>query len=276
MCSASVRSGLRGSLYLLLGVLQYHCVMLWAVSTFITKAFIAGSCHGVVLWVVRHRRVFIGPRVSLTEFLGHVRTLLPFACYHDFLSLSGHRLLRNVVRFSAMRVLLLTLLSCIARGRPHALEFCCTVFLAGEDSECLHFSFLLCTAFLLDEASTKCGYPSLLTWRCTSLSAGLPWWSFLALFHSRASCTSGTDSSAAHPCCVELFTISFSLSQARLLSARDLQHRTWRRLSTALLSARGRVSACSGPCSESSSGSSVPTLALVESPQFSAQPLINS
>ena len=35
-------SGLRGSLYLLLvGVLQYHCVMLWAVSTLITKAFIA-------------------------------------------------------------------------------------------------------------------------------------------------------------------------------------------------------------------------------------------
>ena len=44
------------------------------------------------------------------------------------------------------------------------------------------------------------------------------------------------------------------------------------RLSTALQSARGRVSACSGPCCESSSGSSVPTLALVESRQFSAQP----
>ena len=88
MCSASVRSGLRGSLYLLLvGVLQYHCVILWAVSTFTTKAFIAASCHGVVLWVVRHRNVFIDPRVSLTEILCHFRTLLPLVCSHDFLSL---------------------------------------------------------------------------------------------------------------------------------------------------------------------------------------------
>ena len=60
---------------------------------------------------------------------------------------------------------------------------------------------------------------------------------FLLSYLSRASSTSGTDSSAAYPCCVELFHApSFSFSQARLLSARDLQHRTWR---PALLSARG-------------------------------------
>ena len=60
-----LRSGLRGSLYLLLvGVPQYHCVVLWAVSTFTTKAFMAASCHGVVLRFVQHRRLVIDPRVS--------------------------------------------------------------------------------------------------------------------------------------------------------------------------------------------------------------------
>ena len=48
----SVRSGLRKSLLLLLvGVLQCHCVMLWIVSTFTMKAFIAASCHCGVLLV---------------------------------------------------------------------------------------------------------------------------------------------------------------------------------------------------------------------------------
>ena len=75
--------------------------------------------------------------------------------------------------------------------------------------------------------------PSLLTWLRTSLWAGLPRWSFPALLPLSCSSTSGTDSSAAYPCCVELFSLSFSSSQARLLSARDLQH------ATALLSARG-------------------------------------
>ena len=171
--------------------------------------------HGVVLWVVRHRRVFIDPRVSLIEVLCHFRTLLPFACSHDLLSLwssSPASQCHSHCGQLRLRVLFLTLLSCIARGRPHALEFCCTVFLLGEDPECLHFSFLLCTAFLLDEASTKCGYPSLLTWLCTSLSAGLPRWSFLALFHSRASSTSGTDYSASYPCCVWSFSRCPSLS----------------------------------------------------------------
>ena len=130
------------------------------------------------------------------------------------------------------------------------------------------FEFLLCT--VCHEASTKCGNPSFLVWLCTSLSAGVPrlrhvWWSLLALFHSRAWSTSGTDSSAAHLCCGELFTLSFSFSHARLLSFWDLQHRTWRLR-------RGRVSAGSGPCCVSSSASSVPILALVELRQFSAQP----
>ena len=85
-----LRSGLRESLLLLLvGVLQYHCVILWAVSTFILKAFIAASCHGVVLWFFQHRRVVIDPRFSscrlaLTENLCHFHTLVPFTCSDDF------------------------------------------------------------------------------------------------------------------------------------------------------------------------------------------------
>ena len=50
---------------------------------------------------------------------------------------------------------------------------------------------------------------------------------------ARVPCTYGTDSSAAYPSCLELFHALF-LSQARLLSARDLQHLTWR-LSCSLL-----------------------------------------
>ena len=61
--------------------------------------------------------------------------------------------------------------------------------------------------------------PSLLTWLCTSLSAGLPRWSRLLSYHSRASGTSGTGSSAVYP--LELFTLSFS--QARRLEICNLK-----------------------------------------------------
>ena len=93
------------------------------------------------------------------------------------------------------------------------------------------FSFpLRCTVLLLNAD------PSLLTPGIISLSADLPRWSFLALFHSRASSTSGTDSSAAYPCCVELLTLSFSFSHARPLSVSRFATSY---LATALLSARG-------------------------------------
>ena len=46
------------------GGVQRHCVMLWAVSTLLTKAYIAASCHSVVLWVVQHRWA-IDSRLSL-------------------------------------------------------------------------------------------------------------------------------------------------------------------------------------------------------------------
>ena len=57
-------SGLGDSLPLrFVGGVQRHCVIRWAVSTLITKAFIA---YGVVLWFVQHRWA-IDSRVSLTE-----------------------------------------------------------------------------------------------------------------------------------------------------------------------------------------------------------------
>ena len=45
--------------------LQHHCVILWAVSTLITKAYIAASCHGVIRRFVRRRRRVLDPHVSL-------------------------------------------------------------------------------------------------------------------------------------------------------------------------------------------------------------------
>ena len=97
----------------------------------------------------------------------------------------------------------------------------------------MRFHLLLCTVFLLKVD------PSLLTWLCSSLLAGFAsvWWSFPAL------------------------VLSLSLSEARLLLARDSATSY---LATELRSARGRASACSGPCYESSSWPSVLTFAFVE------------
>ena len=47
--------------------LRHHCVILWAVSTLLSKASIAASCHGVVRRFVRHRSRAIDPRVSLSS-----------------------------------------------------------------------------------------------------------------------------------------------------------------------------------------------------------------
>ena len=68
--------------------------------------------------------------------------------------------------------------------------------------------------------------PSLLTWLCTSLSAACLGLVELScpLTQSRASSTSGTVSSAAYPCCVELLTISYHiLSQARRLEISNVE-----------------------------------------------------
>ena len=95
--------------------------------------------------------------------------------------------------------------------------------------------------------------PSLLTWLCTSLSAGLPRWSLLLSYHSRASGTSGTDSSASYP-----WSFSRSLS-LKLAGSRSATYN----LATELLSARGRAPTKSRLCCESSSGSYVLVMARV-------------
>ena len=89
---------LRGSLYLLLvDVLQNHCVILWAVSTtLITEAFIAASCHGVVTFA----RYFPS------------RVLMTFSLWSSSPSSQCHSHCDQL----RLRVLFLTLLSCIARG----------------------------------------------------------------------------------------------------------------------------------------------------------------
>ena len=66
-------------------------------------------------------------------------------------------------------------------------------------------------------------HPSFLSKLCTTLSAATPrlrhvWWSLHALFHSRASCTSGTDSSAADPWSLQA---PFFLSHLKLVCSRS-------------------------------------------------------
>ena len=110
--------------------------------------------------------------------------------------------------------------------------------------------------------------PSLLTWFCTSLSAGLPRWSLSLSYHSRASGMSGTNSSAAYPW---RFSRSLSLKLAGSRTATynlatallSSQGRHSLHLATELLSARGRAPTKSGLCCESSSGSSVLLMARV-------------
>ena len=65
----TVRTSLGGSLPLRsVGGFQHHsntAVIRWAVSTLLTKAFIAASCHGVIRRFVGHRWRVLDPRVSL-------------------------------------------------------------------------------------------------------------------------------------------------------------------------------------------------------------------
>ena len=125
--------------------------MLWTVSTFMMKAYIAASCHCVRSSDVAGR---IDPRLALTENRCHCHTLLFFRCSDDSLSLV------NIICFAVSFALRS---AAIAR----------LVF----DASLLH-----CTP----ERPTLLNFavrPSLLTWLCTSLSAGFAsvWWSFLAL-----------------------------------------------------------------------------------------------
>ena len=138
------------------------------------------------------------------------------------------------------------------------------------------FSFSLrCTVFLLNAAV----FADLALYLAVGgLCLGLVELS-CPLTQFRASSTSGTDSSAAH-LCVEHFTLSYHfVSQARQLEICNIEPGDCAavcsrsgsfHLATALLSARGRASVCSGPCCESSSGPSVLASALVVTAVFCA------
>ena len=96
--------------------------------------------------------------------------------------------------------------------------------------------------------------PSLLTWLCTSLSVGFAsvGWSFPALLpQSRASSTSGTVSSAACPCCVELLTLPYHiLSQARWLEICNIEPGD-----CAAVCSRSGIGVCFGPAASHHRGS---------------------
>ena len=90
----------------------------------------AASCHCVVFWFVRHCWTYRSSclRLALTENMCvSCQTLIPFTRAHDLLSLwasSPASQCRSHCGRLRLRVLFLTLLSCIARGCPYALEFC--------------------------------------------------------------------------------------------------------------------------------------------------------
>ena len=138
---------------------------------------------------------------------------------------------------------LMTLSLCHAFGRPHALN-------VADHSFC----------WMRPPPSAD---PSLLTWLCTSLSAGFGGaflLSFTLVLPARL---------APIPRLPILAVWSFSRSRSLSLklvcsrSAASYLSAIALLSATALLSARGRASVCSGPCCESSPGPSVPIVALV-------------
>ena len=195
----TVRTGLRGSLPLRsIGGFQHHSyttVILWAVSTFKTKAYIAASCHGVVRRFVQHRWRVIDPRVSLVWFL----------------SLKISVCLVTVTRYFPSRVFMTFFLAWHV-GATHAFDlyrsFC---WMRISVFSC--FCLLLCTVFLLNAAVFADLALYLAVCGLASVEA------FLLSYHSRASSTSGTVSSAAYP-----WSFSRSLfSQARRLEICNIE-----------------------------------------------------
>ena len=251
---------MRGYLYLLLvDVLQCNCVVLWTVSS----SDIAGR---------------IDPRLSFCRltlcFCCHCHTLLPFTCADDFLSLSGHRhLLGNVIRITvdfdcasySWRFSL-----ALHAGAVHALNFASSSFFWVRTLISSLFPFAIYSLFAewgLLKASSLFPYdaPSFCWMRIVftdltlclavdgivsvELSCSLSfscvkhiWHRFLgcpvllcgashALFLYLSS-SSVVDSRSA---------TSFSISQARLLSTRDLQHLTWRLRWSSMCDSKGCV-----------------------------------
>ena len=125
--------------------------------------------------------------------------------------------------------------------------------------------------------------PSLLTWLRTSLSAGLPRWSFLALlplscfkhnWHRFLGCPSLLCGAVSRSLSLALKLVCCRFEICNIVPgdcAAVCSRSASLHLVTELRCARGRASVCSGHCCESSSGPSVLTFALVESLHISAQ-----
>ena len=104
------------------------CGNLWVVSTFITKAFIAASCHGVVFWFFRQYWVVFDPRVSPS--CGFFVHLVIFTRYFSSRVLVTFSLFLVIVTCFAMSFALrsaaiarLILVSHCTRERPTLLNF---------------------------------------------------------------------------------------------------------------------------------------------------------
>ena len=154
--------------------------------------------------------------LAVGKKLCHCHTLLFFTCSDYFLSSGHHHLLRNGIR---------TAVSCDCAS--HYWRFCLAVYAGGHSHATEKLCDLVCWMrisvfpFLSACCRARCFFwmrPSLLTWLCTSLSACLPRWSFLALlpyscfkrvWHRFLGCLS-----------LELFTLYFS--QARRLEISNI------------------------------------------------------
>ena len=153
--------------------------MIWTVSTFKTKPFIAASCHAVVFGFVRLRRGS-SILVALREILCHFRTLPPFVCSHDFLSLWSSSPASQCHSHCGQLPLRVLFLSCYARGclrselkffhqftnhcvrntfrkKTQWLQFCIFSFVTS-----LSFAFLLRNdAYKITASCLSCTYPSI-------------------------------------------------------------------------------------------------------------------
>ena len=178
-------------------------------STFITKAYIAASCDGVVRRFVRNRWRVIDPRVSLVWFF----------------SLKISVCLVTVTRYFPSRVFMTFSLALHAGATHPRFDLCRSVFLLDADIRLLFLLFVAVQSFCWMR-------PSLMTWLCTLLSAACLGGAFLLSYHSRAS----KARLAPFPR-LPILRAFRALSSLKLAGSRSATLN----LATALLSARGRA-----------------------------------
>ena len=161
----------------------------WAVSTLLTKAFIAASCRCVVPWVVRHRWLVVDPRVSLAALRESLQNGQRSSLTENYLLLFFFFLYTSLLSsFSLSKKLSIMHAGCSS----HDLELCELVF-------------------LLDDSSAKCGIPSFIAVMRLLLLL------LLLLLLQQLLWLCGAPSAE---CCVELFILHLSLSSSSVVGSR--------------------------------------------------------